>query len=378
MKQFSIAFGRYAFLLLVTLGNPLLGAQDPSMDLPKVRAAQIETRAAGPSLQQTLRDIADKARNPTWIGYSVPGITRDRLRYPFGMYGNAGYGYALGYGWPCFSPLENTNCSFVGKTSGRPVVNLEGGFTLVVMLRAEHNRIERVQTSSDECVLNAGRTVFVWLTGVNPEESVEVLKQYAKDVDHPTKEGISLGSSAIGAIALHADGAADRALESLVVRNQPENVRGAAAAWLGERGKPGFELLFKMAKDDPSENVRGQVATALGSSEEPEALDALIRMLREDSSVKVREQALSWLMQKPEDGKANGAIAAAVENDPETNLKNQALSMLFQLPKEKSIPMLIDVARKNRDHEIRRQAIMYLSQTGDPQAMAFFEKMLTQ
>ena len=63
--------------------------------------------------------------------------------------------------------------------------------------------------------------------------------------------------AALTAIAMHADGAADRALVSFTQPEQPASLRRQAAFWLGEaRGKAGLAALQKMAKTDPSSEVR--------------------------------------------------------------------------------------------------------------------------
>ena len=47
-----------------------------------------------------------------------------------------------------------------------------------------------------------------------------------------------------------------------------------------------------------------------------------------------------------------------------------------QLPKEESVPLLIKLARGNRNPAVRKQAMFWLGQSGDPQALAFFEEVL--
>jgi hypothetical protein len=49
---------------------------------------------------------------------------------------------------------------------------------------------------------------------------------------------------------------------------------------------------------------------------------------------------------------------------------------LSQLPKDEGVPKLIDVARKHRNPEVRRQAMFWLGQSNDPRALAFFEEVL--
>jgi len=117
------------------------------------------------------------------------------------------------------------------------------------------------------------------------------------------------------------------------------------------------------------------VAFAFSVSHEPAAVDDLIRMVHEDSSDHVRAQALFWLAHKA--GKrAVGAITEAIENDPDTRLKRSAVFALTQMPPDEGVPLLIQVARSNKNPEVRKQAFFWLGQSKDPRALAFFEEVL--
>jgi hypothetical protein len=42
------------------------------------------------------------------------------------------------------------------------------------------------------------------------------------------------------------------------------------------------------------------------------------------------------------------------------------------------VPKLIALARTHRDPGVRKQAMFWLGQSGDPRAVAFFEEVLTK
>jgi HEAT repeat protein len=185
--------------------------------------------------------------------------------------------------------------------------------------------------------------------------------------------------SPIAAIALHSDPAADQALEQLTAPGSPERVRRDAAFWLGSvRGHRGFEILTRMLKEDPSDKVREQVVFALTQSKDPEAMNTVIRTAHDDKSAKVRGQALFWLAQKAGQKAASSAIQNAVDNDPDTDVKKKAVFALTQMPNGEGVPMLIQVARTNRNIEVRKQAFFWLGQGKDPRALTFLEEVLTK
>jgi len=119
------------------------------------------------------------------------------------------------------------------------------------------------------------------------------------------------------------------------------------------------------------------VAFAFSVSKEARALDDLISMAHQDAVGHVRSQALFWLAQKA-GHRAAEVISDAIENDPDTAIKRSAVSALSQLPKDEGVPLLIQVARTNKNREVRKQAFFWLGQTNDPRALAFFEEMLAR
>jgi hypothetical protein len=342
-------------------------------ETPQVINAKLETRAANGSLAETLRGIEAQADRPEWVGYSVAEIAGDRSM----CCGNFSDSYN-GCG-TCRLEKENgviSSNSQKDATSG--TIELEGSRQLVVLFRLENKQVMRIRQASENCTLDAGGLPFVWLTGVKPADSVALLSDFVHKATFEGHGEHEIGQGALSAIALHADPSADRAFESFVAADQPEQLRKHASFWLGaSRGKSGEALLQKMAKSDPSPEVRSQVAFALSVSHEPEALNEMIRMAKDDESTHVRGQALFWLAQKAGQ-KAMGAITGAIENDPDTEVKKKAVFALSQMPKDEGVPKLIEVARTNRNPEVRKQAMFWLGQSNDPRALDFFEQVLSR
>jgi HEAT repeat protein len=344
-----------------------------SAETPQVVNAKIEARAVNGSLAETLRGIEAQADKPGWVGYSVAEIAGDRTV----CCGNFNDNY--GSCGTCRLERENgfttTNSQ---KESQSGTVQLEGSRELLVLLRLEGKQVMRIREASENCTLDAGGLPFFWLTGVKPTESVALLTDFVHKATFEGHGEHEIGQGALSAIALHADPSADRAFESFVAADQPEQLRKHASFWLGAaRGKAGELLLQKMAKSDPSPEVRSQVAFALSVSHEPEALNEMIRMAKDDESTHVRGQALFWLAQKAGQ-KAMGAITGAIDNDPDTEVKKKAVFALSQMPKDEGVPKLIEVAKTNRNREVRKQAMFWLGQSNDPRALDFFEQVLSR
>ncbi len=338
-------------------------------EAPRIENAKLESRAAGASLDATMREIAGTAEKPKWVGYRVDQVAgkRDVCCNNDWNGGNCG---------TCRLEKENGGMNSTTHTDGN--VKLEGARQLVVLYRLEAKQVIKIRVASEDCTLDVGGLPFVWLTGVKATESVALLETYVRGSNFEGHGDRGVGNGALTAIALHADASADRALESFVTPEQREELRRQAAFWMGAaRGKAGLIALQHMAKTDPNSDVRAQVAFALSVSHEAGALDEMIRMAHNDASSHVRGQALFWLAHKAGD-KPVGTITGAIENDPDTDVKKKAVFALSQLPKDEGVPKLFAVAQNNRNPAVRRQAMFWLGQSNDPRALQFFEKVLTQ
>jgi len=103
---------------------------------------------------------------------------------------------------------------------------------------------------------------------------------------------------AINAIAMHGDPAADASLQRLVAPTQPESVRKKSRSAGNARGRPGYEALRRILRDDPSIEVRKGAIFGMSQSKVPESVDALIAIARTDPEPRVRSESLFWLAQK--------------------------------------------------------------------------------
>ena len=349
------------------------GAQNAqSGGKPQITNAKVEELEVKVGLAQevdTWTAAVDKAQ---WLGYSVPAVAGDHRMCCGDSGGDWNGGRACG---PC--RLEGSRGENSYNVQGGDV-KLEGPSNVVVLLRAEGHKIGKIRVVSENCVLDAGGSQITWLTGAKPAESVKLLQRFVDGKELDERSGDRLSRGALMAIAMHGDASADRAMAGFVAPDKPEGMRKEAAFWAGEaRGAAGVQLLKRVAKEDPSGDVRAHVTFALSISRENNAVDEMIRMAHEDTSGHVRGQALFWLAQKA-GKKASSAISGAIENDPDTEVKKKAVFALSQMPKDDGVPKLIQVAESNRNPEVRKQAMFWLGQSNDPRALEFFEKVLAK
>lgn len=369
---------RTAFLLVAVTAMAV--PQQPSLV-----NARVERRSASAGLDREFHGIAGAQTEPAWIGYAVPA-TSGRHQMCCGSYTDDGSDRCCGR-----CRLEGgAGNNFSVDSDDHPTAKLEASPHVLILFRVENKKVEKVRPFSADCELDAGGRTVYWLTDVPPEESVALLASLVgarggalpDDESDGDDEPSRLADGALTAIAMHAGPAADAALERFAAAGEPERIREKAAFWLGAaRGRRGFEILDRLVRHDSSDRFREKTVFALFVNKEARATDTIIDVARNDSSPHVRGQALFWLAQraahKTEAAKATSAIRQAVENDPETEVKKKAVFALSQLPKDQSVPLLIQVARTNRNTAVRKQAMFWLGQSADSRALAFFEDILT-
>ena len=337
---------------------------------PRLTNAKVETRPVSGSLEQTFQGLVANQPTAAWIGYAAPIIAGERQMC-------------------CYNSSSNCcgGCGLEGNRFGiqqqQPAttmpgpVRLEGPDQFLVLFRVEARAVGKIRNFSVDCEIDAGGLTVYWLTGVSPEQSVALLAGFATSGPN-TRDANRLRESALSALAMHRDPAADRALEQFVAPNQPDTLRERAAFWLGSsRGRRGYEIVSKMVREDQSDRVREKAIFALSVSKEPEAITAMITAARNDPSTRVRSQGLFWLAQKA-GRQATEAITDAIARDPVTEVKKKAVFALSQLPKDEGIRLLIEVARTNSNPVVRKEAFFWLGQSRDPRALDFLEQVLTR
>jgi hypothetical protein len=91
-----------------------------------------------------------------------------------------------------------------------------------------------------------------------------------------------------------------------------------------------------------------------------------------------RKQAVFWLSQAAGDEATRGLSELAEDEAEDREVRDQAVFALSQLDHNEGVPILIRIARTNRDPKIRRKALFWLGQSDDPRALKLFEEILTK
>jgi HEAT repeat protein len=104
----------------------------------------------------------------------------------------------------------------------------------------------------------------------------------------------------------------------------------------------------------------------------------LLAIAKNDELYKdTRKNALFWLSQEAGDAATKGLSEVAENESEEREIRDQAVFALSQLPSERGVPVLIRLAKSNKDPQVRRKALFWLGQSDDPRVLRLFEEILT-
>jgi len=324
----------------------ILAAALPLAAQPKLLVnAKLDAHSAAQGLDSAFQAQVQATPQPSWIAYDVPT-----------------------------NKTMTLGCEFVsndGTWTSTGTIHLEPPDHAVILFRIVGAAVERVQTLSPDCQFDAGNVPFHWLSDVQPAQSVALLSTLVSKEWTPQ-------SSAMGAIAVHADPSADRALDHFAGSDQILTVRQRAISYLGSaRGKHGFDMLKGFIANDPDQRIRTRAITALESSKDAGATDLLISLSKNDKDAGVRTQAVRELGHK-RGPQALAAISDALNNDAEMSVKRAAVGALQSMPDGEGVPALIQFAQNAKDQNLRRQAMTSLQNSHDPRAISFFMDVLTK
>ncbi len=270
-----------------------------------IEGGEIVVRS-GVALEAAVLEAIHQADGVAWIGYGVPR--------------------SVGEGYICCSRDGDGCCSgcrlegdewYASGSGDRHAVVLEAEPTLRVFLRVRDGHLVRIRTFSADCPVDASGARVVWLDGVSPAQSLELMA-------------------------------------GLIEGNGPL----AARTRMRERG-------------GGSHAAMAAVAYHRGSA----PLNRMLEWARHAGDRDLRRQAIFWLSQRA-GVRAAATIENAVLNDPDEEVKTHAVFALSQLPPQRGVPLLIRIARTHRVPKVRRQAIFWLGQSDDDRALEFIEDLL--
>ncbi|MCA1818042.1 MAG: HEAT repeat domain-containing protein, partial [Acidobacteria bacterium] len=108
------------------------------------------------------------------------------------------------------------------------------------------------------------------------------------------------------------------------------------------------------------------------------AEDKLFEVARSGEDTGMRTVALHMLGERA-DRRSLQLLSDTLDSDSaETQIQIQALHAISERPADEAVPLLLKAAKSHPNAQVRRAAIHWLGESGDPRALEFFHEVLTQ
>src|SRR5262245_55050178 len=197
---------------------------------PRITNTTISTRPAGSPFAQSFRSLVAAQNDVAWIAYAAPVVDGERIMCCFNndtVWVNGSVVTSSGRNCCGVCRIEPAadGTSMARRAPATPTTNavrLQGSERMIVTFRVAARDTDRIRVFSEDCELDAGGRLVIWLDGVRAADSIALLESLMAPAE---KRVDRITDGAISAIALHGDPAADAALERLVAATQPEPQR---------------------------------------------------------------------------------------------------------------------------------------------------------
>lgn len=314
--------------------------------------ALLPAGASAASLDQALADTVPG----NWIEYQAPLVARG--------------------GSPCCIDWDGgrtgrQGCSLDGRDWNYGIDADRGDTVLRVFVRRGPQGPDRIRAVGASCPVDPGAARLTATSGIDAAIAAGWIAAQLPNLDKRERD------TALAALALHAGSAATDALVRLAAPDTSSVVRREALFWLGEaRGADGVPILRQTLARETDPGLLRHTVLALGLSDAPAARTLLRDTARTDRRTAVRGEALFWLAQD-EDRQTEVLARSALADSQARDLREKAVFALGQLPAERAIPALEALARdRGLDARTRRDALFWLAQQKDDEALAVFDELL--
>ena len=206
-----------------------------------------------------------------------------------------------------------------------------------------------------------------WLSQVSDERAVDMLQDILRNSN---EEGLQ--NKALFALSQHRSGRGAAILREFAERDgTSEELRGQAIFWLGQRKSDENNaflrsLYTRLKSDELKDKVIFSLSQRKGMGNEKWMMD-IVTNPRE--GIEMRKKALFWAGQG---GTSIEELLPFYEKLNDREMKEQMIFVLSQ--RRNSAPAmdkLFDIAKNDKDPELRKKAIFWLGQSRDPRVQQF-------
>ena len=232
-----------------------------------------------------------------------------------------------------------------------------------------------VETAKNDPDSETREQAVFWLSQVNSSKAIPLLEQILK-----TATDEQMQDKALFALSQRSDDRAQKALRDYASREDvTEHLREQAIFWLGQRNSDDNskflrDLFAKTSSHAAKDKILFSISQTRNSGNDQWLLDQAVNSA---NTMELRKQALFWAGQNGSMDMAK--IGALYDKATEEEFKKQVIFVLSQRGKStEAVDKLIDIAKNEKNHELRKDALFWLGQSRDPRAMKALQEIINR
>ena len=214
-----------------------------------------------------------------------------------------------------------------------------------------------------------------WLSEVRSDRAIAALDSLLRESKDP-----ELQEKAIFALSNTNTARGAEILRKYADSNAPEELRSKAVFWLGQstrRNPENAAFLRGLFDKTKSEEIQGAIVQAIAEGASEENVRWLLsEVLNTQQPVETRKKALFWAGQQR---RVDVTLLLPLYDkltDPE--LKEHYIFVLAERRESSATDKLIDIARHDKDREMRKKALFWLAQKNDPRVKQLLMEIIDQ
>ncbi|HEY8165751.1 MAG TPA: HEAT repeat domain-containing protein [Gemmatimonadaceae bacterium] len=212
-----------------------------------------------------------------------------------------------------------------------------------------------------------------WLSQVPDERAVDMLQDILRN-----SRDEDLQNKALFALSQHRSGRGQVILRDFARREDvSDELRGQAIFWLGQRATPETrDFLKSLFAQTKSEEMKDKILFSL-SQQKGVGNDRFLLDVASNTreTVEVRKKALFWAGQG---GVSGSELISLYSRMPESEMREQLIFVYSQRRDEMFVDKLMDIAKNDRDPELRKKAIFWLGQSRNSRVQQFLLDLINR
>jgi HEAT repeat protein len=243
---------------------------------------------------------------------------------------------------------------------------------------------QKQTAESADLLINAARNdpdpevrqqAVFWLSEVRSDRAIAALDSLLRESKDP-----ELQEKAIFAISNTNTARGGEILRKFAESSAPEELRAKAVFWLGQstrRNPENAAFLRGLFDKTKSEEIQGAIVQAIAEGASDENTRWLLsEVLNTQQPVETRKKALFWAGQQRRVDVT--LLLPLYDKLTDPDLKEHYIFVLAERRESSATDKLIDIAKHDKDREMRKKALFWLAQKNDPRVKQLLMEIIDQ